>query len=106
MPGARNAWNGATAGAGPTSLEYGGVLLELASRRAFVDGRPVAFSAPEFRLLECLLRRAGRIVSQEELLEVAVGGEPNGTPKLYRMVSRVRDKLGHRRGAQIRTVHR
>lgn len=88
------------------ALERGGVRLELTARRAYVDGKPVAFSEPEFRLLECLLRRAGRIVSQEELLEVAISGEPNGTAKLYRMINRVRDKLGHRRGGQIRTVHR
>src|SRR5262245_41066651 len=77
-------------------LERGGVRLELSSGEVFVDGRPVAFSTPQFRLLECLLRRAGRIVSQEELMEVAGCDRPDGIPKLYRLVNRVRDKLGHR----------
>src|SRR5262245_55612880 len=107
MPGTRNASNGAGgAAAGPTALEHGGVQLDLLSRRAFVDGRQVAFSAPEFRLLECLLRRPGRVVSQEELLGAVAEGAASAGPKLYRLVSRVREKLGHRRGGQIRTVHR
>lgn len=61
-----------------------------------VGGGPVALSATEFRLLAYLARRAGRVVTYGELLEVVWGCfVEEGSYDLVRScVRRVRHKLG------------
>jgi DNA-binding response OmpR family regulator len=51
-----------------TTLEYGGLELDLLSRRGRVQGREVELSAREFALAETLLRHAGQVLSREQLL--------------------------------------
>jgi DNA-binding response OmpR family regulator len=51
-----------------TTLEYGGLELDLLSRRGRVEGREVELSAREFALAETLLRHAGQVLSREQLL--------------------------------------
>jgi DNA-binding response OmpR family regulator len=59
-----------TAGAGSTltKLEAAGVVLDLLTRQAHVDGRTVDLSAREFALAETLMRRPGQVFSREQLL--------------------------------------
>lgn len=45
-----------------------GLELDLRTRRAIVDGRPVELSAREFALAEELLRHADQVLSREQLL--------------------------------------
>lgn len=56
------------AGAESTALTVGNITLDLSSRRAIVDGRPVDLSAREFTLAETFLRNPGRVLSREQLL--------------------------------------
>lgn len=50
------------------TLSIDGLELDLHSRRAIVDGRPVELSAREFALAEELMRHPDRVLSREQLL--------------------------------------
>jgi two-component system, OmpR family, copper resistance phosphate regulon response regulator CusR len=52
-----------------TRLQVGDLALEPASHEVTRAGRQVQLSATEYRLLEFLMRRAGRVVSRTALLE-------------------------------------
>jgi DNA-binding response OmpR family regulator len=54
-------------------VDVGPVHLDAARHRASVRGRPVELTGAEFRVLEVLLRAAGRVVSREQLTEQALG---------------------------------
>jgi DNA-binding response OmpR family regulator len=56
-------------------LRHGPLAVDTAAHAATVDGRPVSLTATEYRLLEFLVRRAGTIVSREQLGEHVWGGD-------------------------------
>ena len=56
-------------------LRAGSITLDLQTHHASVDGLPLSLTATEYRLLEFLLRRAGTIVSRDQLAEHVWGGE-------------------------------
>ena len=83
------------ASAGGAPLELGSLRLDPARHRASVRGVAVALTGAEFRVLDVLLRAAGRVVSREQLTEQALGR----TLELYDRsvdthVSNLRRKLG------------
>ncbi len=51
-------------------VECGGVRLDSRSREVWLGGVPVAITAIEFDILECLMRSAGRLVSRDALAAV------------------------------------
>jgi DNA-binding response OmpR family regulator len=51
------------------NMSVGRVRLDLAARRAFVAGTEVALRPKEFDLLTVLVRRAGEVVTREQLME-------------------------------------
>jgi DNA-binding response OmpR family regulator len=52
----------------PRAYEIDGLVIDVASRRATLDGRELDLSRKEFDLLERLARDAGRVVSREQLM--------------------------------------
>jgi DNA-binding response OmpR family regulator len=56
-----------------TTLEAGGVTLDLRSRRASVSGGSVELSSREFILAEAFLRHPGQVLSREQLLSAVWG---------------------------------
>ena len=52
-----------------TSLQTGGLKLDLINRTVSCEERSVALQSKEFQLLECLMRHHGRVVSRTMLLE-------------------------------------
>jgi DNA-binding response OmpR family regulator len=64
---------------GGPRLLAGAVALDLDTRRATAEGRPVELTTTEFDLLAHLMRRPGRVFAREELL-TDVWGYPAGTP--------------------------
>lgn len=58
-------------------VEVSGLKMDLASRRAWVRGKEVDLTATEYALLRELMRHAGKVVTQKQLL-LAVWG-PNST---------------------------
>jgi DNA-binding response OmpR family regulator len=71
------------------------VEMDFAGRHATRMGREVAVTAKEWAILEMLVRRAGRVVSRQDLLE-GVWGEASETAagSLEVLVGRLRRKLG------------
>ena len=49
--------------------------VDLIKRRVIVRGKPVKLTPTEFRLLSCLVRRAGQVVPREVLLAQVWGPE-------------------------------
>ena len=57
------------AGTAAPTLQYGNLSFDSVGRVASVDGRPLQLSVHEAGVLEVLLRRFGRVVSKEQLVE-------------------------------------
>ena len=78
----------------PAPLVVGDLRLDLRARRALRGDEPVPLTAREFALLTYLVRRAGRVVSKQEILagvwDDAFEGDPN-VVEVY--VARLRRKL-------------
>ncbi len=82
----------------------GRIEVDPAAFVARVDGRPVPLTATEFRLLEALSERPGRVCTRAEL-EQRAGGGPHvpSSRVLQTHMRRLRRKLGAA-GEQIETV--
>ena len=71
------------------------IAVDLDRHRAEIDGREVQLTALEFRLLACLLERAGRVQSRDVLLSDVWGLESEvETRTVDAHVKRLRGKLG------------
>jgi len=76
--------------------QVGPVTVARAAREVHVDGRRVTLTQREFDLLEYLVRRAGRVVTRDELLESVWGFvSPGETRTVEVHVAQLRKKLGH-----------
>lgn len=89
-----------------TELTAGGVRIDLLTRRVTRDGQVIDLQPQEFRLLEYLMRHAGRVVTRTMLLEGVWGFhfDPK-TSVVETHVSRLRAKVDRGFGMPlIRTV--
>ena len=85
-------------------LKLGPLSLDVSAHRFFVEGKEVPLTALEFRLLEYLLSRMGRVQSREQLLEEVWGLSSSlETRTIDTHVMRLREKLGPAR-ACLETV--
>ena len=98
--------------AGPTALPQRGMLrcgdLVLDESRWTVhwDGTPVPLSPTEFRLLACLMRHQGTVLTRTQLLRAVWGAGYTGQAQVVETyVSYLRRKLG-RVGARLIHTHR
>ncbi len=84
-------------GAGPEMLRIGALTLETGLHQARVDGTIVALTDAEYRVLEVLVRQAGRVVSRAELTRRGLGRKLVGLDRsVDTHVSNLRRKLGSR----------
>ena len=89
--------------AASAELVIGTLRLDLAARRAEVDGMAVGLTRREWAVLECLALNIGRVVAKDRLLQaIANWDEDIGANAIEVYVSRLRTKLGG--AAPIRTV--
>ncbi len=89
---------------GVAPLALGPLKLDVMAHRFYVEGKEVALTALEFRLLEYLLTRVGRVQTREQLLEEVWGlSSTLETRTIDTHVMRLRDKLGSAR-ACLETV--
>lgn len=56
-------------------LEYGGITIDPVAHLVTVAGRPVQFTATEYRLLTFLVRRAEAVVTRDQLAQHVWGGD-------------------------------
>ncbi len=76
-------------------LTIGPIALDSGARRVAVDGVDIDLTGIEFDLLHALMRRAGRVVPREALLDEAGRGDVSvGERTVDVHISHVRQKLG------------
>ncbi|MBI5478397.1 MAG: response regulator transcription factor [Deltaproteobacteria bacterium] len=83
--------------AGPASrpVQVGGLVIDPGALRATLHGRALLLTAHEFALLRVLAERAGRVLSREQLLDLAGGSAEGAFDRSVDVhVSRLRQKLG------------
>jgi len=86
-----------------TRLAAGAVELDLVRHEVRVHGSPIDLSPTEFRLLETLLRNAGRVLSRQSLLSRVWGYEDEpGSNAVDLYIHYLRRKLG--KALRITTV--
>jgi len=91
----------------PTSLHSGPVEMDIESHVVRVHGGRVDLPPKEFALLECLLRRAGKLVTRETLIAQVWGEDYYGdTRTLDVHIKRLRAKIEDdpREPTHVRTV--
>ena len=79
----------------PEVLKLGEIALETGLHRASVADVPIDLTDAEYRVLELLVRNAGRVVSRSEITRRALGRKPVGLDRSADThVSNLRRKLG------------
>jgi two-component system response regulator RstA len=94
---------------GPSSdvLRVGPLELRLSSMTASHRGRPLELTSYEFAILRVLAERQGRVLSREQILELARGSAEDAFDRSIDVrISRIRHKLGDdpRRPSILRTI--
>lgn len=75
-------------------LKFGAVTVDLTTRRAHTPDGTVHLTPLEFRVIECLTRNAGMIVTQKQLIREAWGPDRLGdTRGLRSYIKQLRQKL-------------
>lgn len=78
----------------PGQIEVGDLVLLVDSNEVVADGRRICLTQTEFRLLECLARRRGRVVSRSQLIAGVWAGEGEVTDNVLDVYVRyLRKKL-------------
>ena len=83
--------------AGPTqqTVQVGSLVLDPQKMTVTLDGNPIDVTAYEFSILRALAQRPGRVLSREQLLDLAKGSaELSFDRSIDVHVSRLRAKLG------------
>jgi len=81
-------------GPGQRVLRVGGLCLEPASLRATLDGHDLDLTGYEFAILRVLAERPGRVLSREQLLDLARGNADDAFDRTIDVhISRLRQKL-------------
>jgi DNA-binding response OmpR family regulator len=92
---------------GSQQLKVGALVLNLQSLTGTLKGRPLNLTTYEFRILRALAERQNRVVSREQLLELAQGSVEDAFDRSIDVrISRLRQKLHEspRRPSLLRTV--
>jgi DNA-binding response OmpR family regulator len=77
------------------TVHVGRLALDPGARQATVDGVEIVLTGYEFSLLYALASRAGRVLSREQLIELAGGSAEDAFDRSVDVhVSRLRQKLG------------
>ncbi len=92
-------------GSRPELVEYGGLVLNLETYQAAVDGRPLDLTYMEYELLKFLVSHPGKVFTRETLLSRVWGYEYYGGARTVDVhVRRLRAKLGEEHAGLIHTV--
>ena len=88
-------------------LRIGKVMMDMSKHRVEVDGDIAKLTGKEFGLLEVMMKKAGRVLSRQFLLEYVWGYEEEVLTRTIDMhIARLRQKLGGEGRERIQTVER
>lgn len=83
------------AGPAQETIVVGGLVLDPAKMTVTLDGAPIEVTAYEFAILRALAQRPGKVLSREQLLDLAKGSADLSFDRSIDVhVSRLRAKLG------------
>jgi len=83
------------AGPAQETIQVGGLVLDPGKMTVTLDGNPVEVTAYEFSILRALAQRPGKVLSREQLLDLAKGSADLSFDRSIDVhVSRLRAKLG------------
>jgi DNA-binding response OmpR family regulator len=92
-------------GSRPELVEYGGLVLNLETYQAAIEGRPLDLTYMEYELLKFLSSHPGKVFTRETLLSRVWGYEYYGGARTVDVhVRRLRAKLGEEHAGLIQTV--
>jgi len=95
----------ASGGTRPELVEYGGLVLNLATYQATVNRRPLDMTYMEYELLKHFATNPGQAFTREELLRTVWGYEYYGGARTVDVhVRRLRAKLGEEHAQLIQTL--
>ena len=78
-----------------SDIELGGLRVSTAAQQAWLDGEPVELTTQEFELLALLARKAGRVLSRDEIFRAVRGIDYDGLDRsIDGRISKLRKKLG------------
>jgi DNA-binding response OmpR family regulator len=90
---------------GPELIEHDGLVLNLETYQAVIDGRPLDLTYMEYELLKFLSSHPGKVFTRETLLSRVWGYEYYGGARTVDVhVRRLRAKLGEEHAGLIQTV--
>jgi two-component system, OmpR family, alkaline phosphatase synthesis response regulator PhoP len=88
----------------PELLRYGLIAVDVKRHEVTSDGVPVQLTATEFRILQFLASRPGRVLSRDEIIDAALGRDTDVFDRTIDVhITAIRRKLG-KGGEQIETV--
>ena len=94
-----------TVEARPEMVEHSGLLLNLETYQAQIEGRPLDLTYMEYELLKFLSQNAGKVFTRETLLSRVWGYEYYGGARTVDVhIRRLRAKLGEEHANLIQTV--
>jgi two-component system response regulator PhoP len=86
------------AGFAQSRIECGPIVMDLGGKQVTVDGRDLELTALEYKVLECLMLRAGNVLSKSDLTEhVYEEDAERDSNVLEVIIGRLRRKLDPRR---------
>ena len=86
-------------------VRRGDLTIDTAKHEVLYGQQRVALTATEFRILEYLARRPGRVLSRDEIIDGALGRDAAITDRTIDVhMTALRKKLGPHGGRQIETV--
>jgi two-component system phosphate regulon response regulator PhoB len=89
----------------PAIVEFGPIKLDPDRFEVFIDGEEVILTSTEFRLLQELITRRGRVLTRKYLLENVWGYVHNVTDRTVDThIKRLRQKIGPAGAAYIETI--
>jgi len=85
-------------------IRHGGVVIDVKRHEVTADGIPVTLTATEFRILQFMASRPGRVLSRDEIIDAALGRDAAVFDRTIDVhMTSIRRKLG-KHGDQIETV--
>ena len=85
-------------------IRQGGVVIDVKRHEVTADGIPVTLTATEFRILQFMASRPGRVLSRDEIIDAALGRDAAVFDRTIDVhMTSIRRKLG-KHGDQIETV--
>ncbi|HEX4621224.1 MAG TPA: response regulator transcription factor [Myxococcaceae bacterium] len=87
------------------TIKVGALLVDTSAHRATLRGHELPLTGYEFAILRVLAERAGRVLSREQLMELAKGSAEESFDRSIDVhVSRLRQKLGDDSRRLLKTV--